>query len=376
MANRHHDESQRLAAQAAALLREGSRQEALALFKQSAALEQQAYAEVPPDRVRTRGILAVSFVALLYKAREYEQAETAIYRLLSTRDLPESASVQLKDLLSTVWDEQALAVAGLKYTGDDILVALKGGEVGVGTAPIDTALQYMTGVTSLVYRLTEFESHQPFRQRGQPSSEIQEFVQARATQPASGSYRFSIKLVQPVQRWLFDEKRELQPHFVIERIMQVLRATVLDNAPPLEHVIPDRQYRNAVTKLVRNVLPNDKDLREVEVRIGGSAAQDSGVTLLSGARRKVAAQIRADNPSAPEAKPVRVEGVLRALDLDKQWLEVVESDGNHVRFKTSSEEVEDVLGPMVNRRVIASGMKRNAEHPRLIDIELSRNDAS
>ena len=120
-------------------------------------------------------------------------------------------------------------------------------------------------------------------------------------------------------------------------------------------------------KLVRNVLPNSANLREVEVRTRLEGSDDQSVTLNLGARLRIAEHLRAERVAETSATPIRVEGVLRALHLDNNWLEITESDGKHVRFKTREDEVDDIIGPMVNRRVVAFGTKQKGD-PFLLDI--------
>jgi hypothetical protein len=70
---------------------------------------------------------------------------------------------------------------------------------------------------------------------------------------------------------------------------------------------------------------------------------------------------------APEEDEVTISGVLRALDLDKDWLEVTSGE-EHYRVVNVDETVDDVIGPMVNHEVIvrASRGKRGLT---FIDIE-------
>jgi hypothetical protein len=52
---------------------------------------------------------------------------------------------------------------------------------------------------------------------------------------------------------------------------------------------------------------------------------------------------------------VQLRGILRALHLDKDWLEITTrgADGPKIiRIAGAGEEVDDVLGPMVNREVL------------------------
>jgi hypothetical protein len=63
-----------------------------------------------------------------------------------------------------------------------------------------------------------------------------------------------------------------------------------------------------------------------------------------------------------------ITGILRALHLDKDWLEVA-SDGKSVRILGLKDAVDDVIGPMVNRSVIVR-VVRSGKVNRFVDIEL------
>jgi tetratricopeptide (TPR) repeat protein len=102
-----HQQAQELAARAGLLAQDGRWAEALPLYERAAEWEKKALDQVPPDRVRTRGILGVSLASMLYKARSLERAETTIHALLSQSDLPPAARQELRDLLKAIWDEQA-----------------------------------------------------------------------------------------------------------------------------------------------------------------------------------------------------------------------------------------------------------------------------
>jgi hypothetical protein len=66
---------------------------------------------------------------------------------------------------------------------------------------------------------------------------------------------------------------------------------------------------------------------------------------------------------------VKYEGILRALHLDKDWLEVIVS-GETIRIDGVSETVDDIIGPMVIRPVIVHAKRKKAGgRPRFLDIE-------
>ncbi len=97
-----HQQAQDLSSRAALYLQESKTSEARKLFAEAARLEQSAYEKTPAGRTRTRGILAVSFVALLFKSGQYDVAEREITSLLADPSLPSKARDQLLEILSRV----------------------------------------------------------------------------------------------------------------------------------------------------------------------------------------------------------------------------------------------------------------------------------
>ena len=106
-----HRESENLAAQAAALMIAGLVGDARSLYAHSAALEETAVASVSPATPRTRGILAVSAVALYYKAGAFEKAMALANNYLAEESFPAFAHCQLEDLVATILADRRVADA-------------------------------------------------------------------------------------------------------------------------------------------------------------------------------------------------------------------------------------------------------------------------
>src|SRR5262245_32542744 len=83
MALSRHDQAQELSARAELARRTGDRATARRLFREAADLEGAALQALPSDRRRSRGILAVSYVALLFKSADYDRAESEICTLIA-----------------------------------------------------------------------------------------------------------------------------------------------------------------------------------------------------------------------------------------------------------------------------------------------------
>jgi hypothetical protein len=99
----HHIESGKLAAEAELEARRGDRERARELYGRAAGLEEQAAENLDPAKRRTLGITAVSAVSLYYKAGRLGEAERLAHGFLSSPDIPEFASSQLRGLLQEIW---------------------------------------------------------------------------------------------------------------------------------------------------------------------------------------------------------------------------------------------------------------------------------
>ena len=114
--------------------------------------------------------------------------------------------------------------------------------------------------------------------------------------------------------------------------------------------------------------PTGKTFGELEVR---SSDEARPITLMPTTRRAIGDAVRKTTRQVPGAASLTEEtlrGVLRAVHLDEDWLEVT-VDGQLVKIVEAGEAGDDVIGPMVNRPVIVR-IVRDARGRRLFhDIE-------
>jgi hypothetical protein len=108
-----HRRSEEYASAAERAARDGDCPRAFALWESAAEAERLAFDELSPDKLRTRGITAVSAVALWYKSGRLEQAEAAAYHFFKSGSLPNFAVGQLRSLLQTIWNDHAQKEAGI-----------------------------------------------------------------------------------------------------------------------------------------------------------------------------------------------------------------------------------------------------------------------
>ena len=368
----HHDRSERLAAEAERAARAQDYVRAEELYQQAAREEATALEHVPFEKKRTQGITAVSAVALWYKARVYIQAEQLAYSQLSTTSLPDFAQIQLKDLLNLIWSAQSADAAGIRFMAGDILVSVKGGQVIHGGAPLDVIVRRVEGIQAVLFRTIEMLLNQPFRRRGSPGLDIQSMFRPWLFQAPAGSYQFAIRIQEPMQKEMWEAERP-QVERVTATFLQVLRASATDPENELPRLVPDASYREAFLGLSRNLAPTGGTFERLEIRDAG-APSDPWAAFGSEARQKLNAALRKTRPL--RALPaggydVTLKGILRALHLDQDWLEIVthEEPLAHKRILGAGEVLDDVVGPMVNRKVkVHASVSGNKYYYR--DIEL------
>lgn len=357
--NDHHSNSEQFSAEAERMGISGDKANAESLYCQAAEEEVLAFDALGEDKIRTRGITAVSAVALFYKGHAYAHAEQLAYRLLST-SLPSFASEQLRNLLQIIWTTESAHRAGIKFVSGDVLVSVKGGQVIHGGAPLNLIMQRVEGIQAVLFRTVEMLLERPFRKRGGPDSEIQDMFKPWLFQAPAGSYQFAVRMQEPEQGILWEASRPKLEE-VTRTFFTVLRASTKNPETDLPPLVPDVDYRGAFLKLARSLAPSGNTFDRLEI-CDASAPAEPLVTFgvdtrsgLNGAIRKLK-----PNLSAVDAVETSISGTLRAVHLDEDWLEITQAGDppKHVRIEDAGEALDDVIGPMVNHRVIVFAVQR------------------
>lgn len=363
----HHKKSEKFAAEAEIAVRQGQSERSTELYRLAADAETIAVENLTPEKTRTLGISVVSAVSLWYKAQDYLKAQQLAYRWLSASELPTFAVEELQLLLQTMWSDEARAKAGVKFSRGDVIVAVKGGEVVTGGAPLDLIVRKVEGIQSLYYRTTEFLSKLPHRKHGPASSDIQRMCRPWLFQTAPSSYQFAVAIQEPDQEELFESPIPKSDE-ISAAFMKILRSAIDDPDKALPHVVADSEYRSTFLKLVRNLAPSGKVFERLEIR---SSFETRPVTIMATARQNISESIRRQFPRKPQAadQEVSLRGILRGVHLDKDWLEIAALDGKHITITEVGEAVDDVVGPMVNRAVVVQAIRKSDDRYTLIDIQ-------
>jgi hypothetical protein len=174
-------------------------------------------------------------------------------------------------------------------------------------------------------------------------------------QAPAGSYQFAVRVQEPEQTELFvDAKPQVEQ--VASTFLEIVRASATDPEQALVEIVPDADYRETFLKLTRNLAPTGKIFERLDIR-DASRPGTRPISLVPATRDIVNQAIRRQRQperAQPAGTEQRLTGILRAVHLDQDWLEIAIEwpDGPHITIREVGETVDDVIGPMVNRRVI------------------------
>lgn len=365
----HHQSSEEAASEAHAARRRGDEALATRLFADAAKAEVQALEQLSvAEKPRTFGVTAVSAAALLYKAEQPRAAEQLAHSVLCHPGLPDFATDQLREILQSIWNEQAQASAGVRFVPGQVTVSVDGGEVVKGGAPLDLVVERVQTIQSIFYRTAEFLKNLPLRRHGPPTKPIQDLCRPWLFQSVPGSYQFTVAIQGPAQGDMF-AKGEPEPRLVASTFMAILEGAASDPETNLLKIVPDAAYRETFLKLARNLAPIGRSFSHLELRSTNARAP---VVLTQESRKSMTNAIRGMpnvEQKDAESTDVSLRGVLRAVHLEKDWLELYVND-KPVHISGVLETVDDVIGPMVNHAVVVH-VSRNVKGTFMFrDIEL------
>ena len=361
-----HRQSEESALQAEQALKAGNLDSAKQNYAKAAEFEQQALGCIDPTKARTVGITAVSAVSLWYKAAEFVKAEQLAYSSLAKDSIPDFARTELRNLVQAIWTESSKQDAGVTFLPGQVYVSVKGGEVVTGGAPLDLVVDKVQTIQAMFYRTVEFVKDMPLRKRGGPTREIQEMCRPWLFQAAPGSYQFSVAIQETKEPDFFEQS--LEPTQVAEHFIKILQATTSEDQHRLEEIVPKPEYRSAFLKLSRNLAPTGKTFGSMELR---TATERAPVSLTPETRASLNQTLRGSTtPHLSKAEELKeLTGVLRAVDLNKDYLDISVNDKN-IRIKGLADTMDDVIGPMVNRNVKIRTVAQAKGGYKFIDIEL------
>lgn len=360
-----HQTSERLAAEAQGLALTAP-DRARALYAEAAKAEAAALMEVNIGKIRTRGVTAVSAVALWFKARAFAESQKLAHQILAEADLPAFAREQLQVLLQTIWSEEVRQKADSKFTEGAVLVSVAGGHILTGGAPLELVVAKVELLQSIFFRTVELLQNIPHRKRGRASIDVQKICRPWLFQTAPGSYQFAVAIEDVAQGKLFEQVATAEE--IKDAFVALLRDATEDPEAALAERVPDREYRGTFLKLTRALAPTGKDFSVMTIR--RDALDPNPITLDANARKGIGDVIRKDFVKPPAKGEIEdtLHGTLRAVHLDEDWLEIT-VDGDHNRVHGVGETVDDEIGPLMNHRVVVRILRQASGRITFVDIE-------
>jgi len=351
----HHSKSEEYASQAEVALKQGDAERAAKLYQSAAEEEGTALTKLDTSKVRTLGITTISAASLWFKAHNLRQAERVAFQWLATDFLPDFAIDQLQTILQSIWNEKIYRQSGIEFMKGEVLVSVGGGEVVTGGAPLHLILRKVDEVRSFFYRTIEMLLNLPFRRHGSPSSDIQEQFRPWLLQAPPGSYQFAVRVQKPAQMSLF---REATPEVeeITRKFLKIVEDAAKETHEDLESTVPNLEYRETFLKLSRNLAPTGKSFDRLEIK--SATDMEARPIVFSPTSRqaisKTLREIKRPSEEKMQLEEEQVSGVLRALHLDQDWLEVSfpGTDRENIRISHTGDVIDDLVGPMVNHRVI------------------------
>jgi hypothetical protein len=279
--------------------------------------------------------------------------------------LPNVARFPLRQLLQDAWVELDKSDATVDFLPGQAQISIRGGQILYGGAPLDLIVEKVKGIQSLFYRTIEYVRGVPLRKRGAPSLEIVDACRPWLIQAPPGSYQFAVAVQKPRQSDFF--KVDVDADQIVARFLGILRAGASSEDGELEKLVPEDDYRVAFMKLARNLAPTGKIFEVMEVRAPG---ERQGVLLGPETRVHLGRRIKGQGELGDMSEVETLAGVLRALHLDRDWIEIAGS-AEPIKVHGIRDALEDVVGPMVNRPVIVTARrKKGSKRYRFVDIEI------
>ena len=164
-------------------------------------------------------------------------------------------------------------------------------------------------------------------------------------------------------------REDVRPDLVARQFLEILKATSSEDQQQLETLVPKDDYRNVFLKLSRNLAPTGKRFDSIEFR---TATGDALISLTPEARTVINQTLKKNRPvdaQGSQASEEELTGLLRAVDLDKDFLDLT-IDGHHSHVVGLGDAMDDVIGPMINKRVKVTAVQDTRGTIRFRDIEL------
>lgn len=353
----HHTRSEEYASQAEELYRQQEVNHAAEFYSLAAEAEVNALENLALNKTRTIGITAVSATSLYYKAHKFLLAKQVAHKWLATELLPPFAIEELEDILQVIRYEEIRAKSGIQFIKGEVLVSISGGEILYGAAPLELILDKVEKIRNIFYRTTEFLLGMNLRRQGVPNQLVKGQCDPWLLQASPGSYQFAVRVRKPQEQLTIPGLPDtgLRVEQITNKFFEIIRASTQYPEDKLREIVPEEDYRETFLKLTRELSPpvTGKSFNQMEIK-STSDDEPHSIILRPETREAIKNVLKKPEPESQEHvehKVMQLYGTLRNLSLDHDWIEV-NVDGENRKIYDAKEEIDDVIGSMVNRRVV------------------------
>ena len=351
-------QSEALAFEAERAWKAGDQTRALSLFAQAADLEYQVAREVPGDQARVRGVLAISAVALWVDARRYDDAARAACEFLARPELlTEQGRSDLQVLLERAFREKALAQSISNLTDAVPLeVKLAGGLVRAGIAPAALIRERQEVVTALVVRAAEWHIRKPFRKAG-AARQITDRIRFFEAPAAAASYGIRLFIASSGPPALPGMNAEsIGPEEAVAEFLAIA-AAAQEGPDALRQLVDQEAYLKTFMIGFRDLAPDGATVDTVTFSSPSWRSTVRPLAFNPQHRQRLTAGLLAQLGAEER---VEIEGMLKEVNLRarRPYIGVETADGDLSRFFIKRGQLDDTIGPKLNRRVLVSGIKR------------------
>ncbi|MFZ4557258.1 MAG: hypothetical protein ACOYN8_12920 [Pseudanabaena sp.] len=362
----HHTRSEEYANQAQEFYRQQEISLAVDLYCLAADAELKALEAIDQGKIRTIGITSISAVSLYYKAKAFAKAKRVAHKCLSQESLPPFAVEELENLLQDIRNEEARTKSNIQFIEGQVLVSVSGGEVLYGAAPLDLILDKVEKIRSIFYRTTEFLLDMDLRKHGSPNQMVRSYCDPWLLQAPPGSYQFAVRIRKPTDQLTIPGIPDagLRIEQITKKFLEIVRATTQDPSKELAAIVPNEDYQKTFLKLTRELSPPLTGKSFEQMQIKSTDDIESNPVTLNVETRKVikgvldSKQLESSSKQITDHKNIQLRGILRGLQLDQDWIEV-SIDGENKKIYDAKEEIDDVIGTMVNRRVVLDVVEKS-----------------
>jgi len=362
----HHTRSEEYANQAQEFYRQQEMSLAVDLYCLAADEELKALESLDQSKIRTIGITSVSAVSLYYKAKAFAKAKRLAYKCLSQEFLPPFAVEEIENLLQDIRIAEEQSKSDIQFTEGQVLVSVSGGEVLYGAAPLDLILDKVEKIRNIFYRTTEFLLDMELRKRGSPNPTVKSYCDPWLIQAPAGSYQFAVRIRKPTDQLTIPNFPDagLRAEQITKTFLEIVRASTQDNEKNLAEIVPQKDYQETFLKLTRELAPPLTGKSFEQMRIKSADDLEAHPVTLDIETRKVIKdvltlkQLESSPKAIADYRNIQLRGILRGLQLDNDWIEV-SVNGENKKIYDAKEEIDDVIGAMVNRKVVLDVVEKS-----------------